>query len=235
MKPWRLIEAESLRSTRKLVDSFQEQDVLEQLVARSERSAYPGEEGEELHDLLSAPFREPPLAHGSRFGKRTERGVWYGSESARAAFAEVAYYRLVFLEGTTAELSPIMVELSSFRVSVHSDRGIDLTSPPFDAWLEVLTSKTDYAPTQALGSAMRQDEVEVFRYVSARDTGGGTNVGLFSPRAFAAKRPRELQAWICVVMRSGVEVALKDHLSRRELFFPRTQFEVGGVLPAPAA
>lgn len=235
IKLWRAVDAEAALATRKLVDSAGEQETLERLIEASERAAYPPEEEpEDLHPLLATPFRHPPLAHGSRFGARHERGLWYGSERERTAFAEVAYYRLLFLDGTTADLRPILIELSIFRAPVHTERGIDLTRPPFDDWRDELASKTDYAATQALGGDMRRDGVEAFRFVSARDLEGGVNCALFTPRAFAARRPGGFRSWICVTERSGVEMALKDPLGSRVYYFPREDFEVDGALPLPA-
>ncbi len=234
LKPWRAVDAEAVVSTRKLVDSIQEQEVLEQLIDGSESSSRPVAAGRGLHPLLLSPFRQPPLPHGSRFGRHHEQSLWDGSESERTAFAEVAYYRLLFLAGTAADLPPVLVELSSFRVPIHTERGVDLTLAPFDAWNEALTSRADYSATQVLGSDMRRDGVEAFRYLSARDVEGGSNCGLFTPRAFAAKRPGQFRSWICVAAPTGVEIALKDHLRRRSYHFPREYFEVEGELPAPA-
>src|SRR3954463_15070833 len=91
VSPWRVVEAQHQLSTRKLVDSAEEQMLLEDLI---ERSKPPATAGTRLHYLLATPFRYPPLRHGSRFGSRFVRGIWYGSETRRTAFAEVAYYRL---------------------------------------------------------------------------------------------------------------------------------------------
>ena len=49
------------------------------------------------------------------------------------AMAETAYYRLVFLEGTTADLSPLTVELSAFQVDVRTRAAVDLLRPPFSS------------------------------------------------------------------------------------------------------
>jgi hypothetical protein len=183
---------------------------------------------------LFTSFRYPPLRHGSRFGSRHERGIWYGSETLRAALAEVAYYRLLFLEGTQADLAPLDADLSAFDVRVKTQRGIDLTAKPFDCWRSELASKTSYAATQSLGSAMREAGVEAFRYVSARDAAGGINVGVFAPSAFAARRPRRLQAWHSVATRDVVEFSKRDYFSREVHRFPREQFLVRGSLPSPA-
>jgi hypothetical protein len=173
LDPFRVVESQHQISTRKLVDSDAEQLVLEQLI----ETAKPPDPtpSARLHYLLSTPFRYPPLRHGSRFGTRYERGLWYGSETRRATFAETAYYRLLFLEATAADLGTVQVGLSVFRVRTRTRRGIDLTTAPFDRFQGSLVSKTSYEATQALGSAMRRGGVEVFRYRSARDVAGGTN------------------------------------------------------------
>ena len=94
-----------------LVTVVAEQQLLEQLIeeVKPRVRARTGR----LHYLLFTPFRYPPLRHGSRFGARSEPGIWYGSESQRAAFAEVAYYRLLFLEASSANLGALEVELTA--------------------------------------------------------------------------------------------------------------------------
>lgn len=231
-EPWRVVEAQHRISTRKLVDSDREQALLEDLL---ESVKPPLAEGEHLHYLLFTPFRYPPLPHGSRFGSRWEPDIWYGSESLPAAFVEVAYYRLLFLEGTDADLGAVETDLSAFRASVATPRGIDLSRPPFDRWRATLASKTSYTATQPLGTAMREAGVEAFRYVSARDPDGRLNVGVFTPRAFAARRPKGLQTWHSIATRAAVEFAKLDYFERATLRFARDTFLVRGVLPHPAA
>jgi RES domain len=233
LRAWRVVESQSMISTRKLVDSLEEQALLEELVDRVKPPlpAWPKLKG--LHFLLSTPFRHPPLRNGSRFGTRFEPGIWYGSRGLGTAFAEVAYYRLVFLEGTTAKLTAIQVELSAFRAEVRTLRGVDLTKPPFDAHVGAISSKTHYDVSQALGLAMRASGVEVFVYESARDRERGSNVGLFVP-AFAAKTPSLPESWLCRAERQRVEITKKDLLKRRQLVFARAEFLVDGKLPSPA-
>jgi hypothetical protein len=230
-EPWRAVEAQHQISTRKLVDSDEEQAVLEEVL---ERYKPPLAEGGRLHYLLFTPFRYPPLRHGSRFASRRERGIWYGSEALRTAFAEVAYYRLLFLEGTAADLGRLETDLSVFSVRVRTRRGIDLTAAPFDRWRSVLASKTSYRATQPLGTAMREAAVEAFRYRSARDAEGGVNVGVFTPKAFGARRPRRLQTWHCLAARSFVELSKRDYFERNTYRFCREELLVRGELPHPA-
>src|SRR5688500_4494435 len=90
-EPWRAVESQHQVATRKLVDSDAEQQVLEDLI---ESAKPPLRTTGHLHYLLFTPLRYPPLRYGSRFGTHHEPGIWYGSETIRAVFAEVAYYRL---------------------------------------------------------------------------------------------------------------------------------------------
>lgn len=227
---WRVVEAQHLIATRKLVDSDAEQAVLEELLEAQK----PPAPDTQLHYLLFTPFRYPPLARGSRFGGRWERGLWYGAEELRSAFAEVAYYRLLFLEGTHADLGLVEADLTAFRAPVKTKRGIDLARAPFDRWRDALASPTSYAATQPLGTAMRDSGVEAFRYRSARDVEGGVNIGVFSPRAFGARRPRDLQTWHAMATRALVEISRRDYFVREGHRFPREQFLVRGSLPRPA-
>jgi hypothetical protein len=229
---WRVVEAQHRIATRKLVDSDREQAVLEELL-ESAKPPLPADAAS-LHYLLVTPFRYPPLTYGSRFASRWQRGIWYGSERIETALAEVAYYRLVFLEGTEADLAPLETELTAFTAAVATSRGIDLASSAFERWRAVLTSKTSYAATQPLGAAMREAGVEAFRFLSARDAGGGVNVGLFTPAAFGAARPRGLQTWHSIASRAGVEFSKRDYFERASYRFPRDLFLVRGALPHPA-
>jgi hypothetical protein len=231
LSPWRAVEAQHHVSTRKLVDSIEEQILLEELI---ERAKPPAVANDRLHYLLSTPFRYPPLRYGSRFAGRHERGLWYGSETRRTVFAEIAYYRFVFLEGTGADLGAVTTQLTAFTVRVRTTRGIDLVSPPFDVHRRAISSPARYAASQALGAAMRAAGVELFRYVSARDAEAGVNVGLFSPSVFGNAKPRALETWHCTATRDRVEVTKRDYFERATYAFERASFLIDGLLPAPA-
>jgi hypothetical protein len=146
----------------------------------------------------------------------------------------VAYYRFVFLDGTTAHLGEVTTQLSAFRVNARSRRGVDLVRPPFEASRKVIASPANYAETQALGAAMRSAGVELFRYPSARDRLGGANVGAFTPLVFGKSRPRDFQTWHCSATRDVVELAKRDYFGRDLHVFPRSAFLVRNALPAPA-
>jgi hypothetical protein len=227
----RVVESQHQISTRKLVDSDAEQQLLEQLID----AAKPPERAPRgLHYLLFTPFRYPPLRYGSRFGKRQDPGIWYGAEELRTAFAEVSYYRLLFLEGSTADLGLLEAELTSFTVLAKTARGVDLTREPFASYADLLRNPSDYRATQQLGTDMRNDDVEVFRYLSARDAENGVAIGIISPAAFGRRQPKSLETWHCVATRQRVEFVRRDYFARASLSFAREQFLVAGALPAPA-
>lgn len=213
------------------MDSDAEQAALEAVL---DAHKPPVRRGAGLHYLLFTPFRYPPLRRGSRFGARHEPALWYGSESVRTALAEVAYYRLLFLEGSRADLGLVETDLSAFQVPVKTRRGVDLTAPAFARWHARLASKTSYAATQPLGAAMRAAGVAAFRYASARDSEGGVNVGLFTPDAFAARRPRVVETWYCAATRAAVECQRRDYFAAAAFRFTREAFLVRGTLPHPA-
>ena len=224
---WRVVEDQYLFSTRKLVASDAEQRVLEELLEASKPEAVP----RGLHYLLSTPFRYPPLTRGSRFRTRADAGVWYGSREARTAFAEAAYSRLLFLEGT-AGIDSLELDLSAFRAGYDSTRGVDLTRAPFSAYRDAISSPTSYADSQPLGREMREAGVEACLYDSARDP-AGVNLALFTPRAFSARKPSAPESWRCVAPPLFLEVMKKDVFRRASHRFERGQFEVDGKLPAP--
>ena len=230
LEPWRVVEGQHQVSTRKLVATDAEQALLEELI----ETVKPGRlAGGRLHYLLATPFRYPPLRHGSRFGGRFEQGLWYGAASLDAAFAEVAYYRLLFLEGTVADLDGVETELTSFRARVRTERGADLTAGCFAAHRAELASPTSYVASQATGTDMRAAGVEAFRYPSARHR-DGVCVAVMSAGAFARRKPHALEAWHCIASRARVEMRKRDYLKRVSFAFARETFLVAGALPAPA-
>ncbi len=230
-EPWRVVEAQHRVSTRKLVGSDAEQAVLEDLI---EGVKPPDRTDGVLHYLLATPFRYPPLRHGSRFSGRHEPGIWYGAETLDGAFAEVAYYRLLFLEGTAAELDGVATEVTAFRADVRTDRGVDLAAGCFREHRAAIASAASYRSTQALGEAMRGAGVEAFRYPSARDPAGGVNVGVLAPSAVGRRAPRAFETWHCVATRARVELRKLDWFGRRAVAFERETFVVDGRFPAPA-
>lgn len=189
----------------------------------------------EWNYLLFSPFRYPPLRYGSRFGGKHEPSLWYGSQQLPGALDEVAYYRLVFLHDSEADLDYIAVTLTAFEVELSADRSIDLTITPFDAHHATISSPEDYHASQALGTAMRQAGVQAFRYFSARCPAKSINVGVFTPRVFKPKHPKTpFQNWECLANRDGVEFRRQTQNGTELQAFPLSTFTVSGTLPLPA-
>jgi hypothetical protein len=228
-----VVEAQFRNSTRKLVDSDEEQRVLEELLDTRAKLPVPaGFEG--LHYLLYTPFRHPPLPNGSRFGTRRERGILYAARELPTVFAEVAYYRLVFLEGTSAALGAIHVDLTAFSFGIAARRGVDLSAPPFRACESAISSPLSYDAAQRLGAEMREDGVEACLYVSARARGRHLNLAVFE-NVFRPAHPFDEERWGCTASRERVEFRAARMLGREESHaFDRAQFLVAGKLPAPA-
>jgi hypothetical protein len=136
---WRAVEAQHQVATMVLVDTLDEQALLESLLEAS-KPPLP-DAMRSLHWLLFTPFRYPPLPSGSRFRGPAEPGVFYGADERRTACAELGYWRWRFLNDSPAldALGPIAQTLFLTPVA---GRGIDLRLPPFDAmraaWLHRL-------------------------------------------------------------------------------------------------
>jgi hypothetical protein len=146
----------------------------------------------------------------------------------------VAFYRFVFLAGTKAELGDVQTQHTAFTAKVRTREGVDLTVPPFSRHRGKISSPMDYQTSQQLGSEMRGAGVAAFRFFSARWR-DGTNVGLFTPDAFASRQPIDSQSWICLVRSNAAMFARSAGARHRQVIeFDRTDFLVNGILPQPA-
>lgn len=232
----RVVEDQSRSATLDLVPAgdLDAQRLLEELLEEHKPPVPAGEQFEGLHFLLFTPFRYPPLRHGSRFGQRHERALFYAAEQLRSAFAEKAYYLLLFASQTEAKLEPHVSTCTSFEAAVKTRRCVDLSAPAYASMQRKLRSPTRYTFTQQLGSQLRAAGVELIRYVSARDPESGLNVALFEP-VFARKQPSALRAWRCVNQSEGVAFQAKHSFSPEEYRFSVADFLVKGRLPSPAA
>ncbi len=228
----RLVESQGQVATLQLVDTLEEQALLEELLETSKPRMPPP--AEPLHYLLKTPFRYPPLRWGSRFGRRHEPSLFYGALKLETAMAESAFYRFVLWEGmaTPPPSGRILSEHASFEARFQVQKGVRLHLPPFREHA-ALTDPQDYSVTQGLGSAMREAGIEAFEYRSARCPQGGINVALFVPSAFTEKRPRNLMPWLCET--TAEYVAFKHaQVPDSPRLYRREQYLVDGRLPHPA-
>ena len=219
---WRVVEAQHVVSTVKLVDTLAEQERLEELLEESKPPVPP--ECRHLHYLLSTPFRYgAPYPRGSRFRRAgITPGVFYASQTVSTAVAEMTFARLLFFAESPATPWPSNPsEHTAFQVRFRTNTGLDLTAAPFDGERARWTHPTDYARCQDVADAARDGGVEAIRYPSARDT-SGVNIALLTCAAFSGAAPLERQTWRLHLDAGGVRAlcAFPD----RRLAFDRHSF-----------
>jgi len=188
-----MVEAQHIASTMKIVDSKDEQDILESLLESGKPPLPAGID--DLDYLLATPFRYAPRHHGSRFRAATDPGVYYGAESVRTAAAELGYWRWRFLQDAV-ELDRIEpVAHTAFSVDI-STTAIDLRQPPFDQDRTVWTHPADYAGTQGFARVGREAGIGGIVYESVRDPEPAWCLALLQPSGFAMKHPHpDSQTW----------------------------------------
>ncbi|WP_407051068.1 RES family NAD+ phosphorylase [Methyloraptor flagellatus] len=220
---WRLVEAQHRVSTLKLTDTIAEQVLLEELIEATKPVVPP--ECRYLDFLLATPFRYgAPYPVGSRF-RRAGRtlGVYYAAEAPRTAVAEMAFYRLLFFAESPETPWPSDAgEYTAFSAALATDRLLDLTAEPLCSDEVLWTDPTDYSACQALADEARGADVDVIRYRSVRDPGGGANLAILVCRAFARPAPIERQTWRMRLSASGVQALCE--FPKQAIEFPRDAF-----------
>jgi hypothetical protein len=217
---WRVVEAQHVVSTMALVDTLEEQALLERILDDS-KPALPVE-CVGLHYLLFTPFRHGALhPDGSRFRRAgLTPGVFYASQAIATAVAEMAFWRLLFYaRSPTIPWPENAADYTVFSVR-YAGKGVDLTRPPLDAGAAEWSDPVNYAPTQALADTARAAGAQVIRYPSAR--AAGRNVALLTCAAFRSKEPEERRRWKLHVGPSGAR-AIGEQPDER-LAFDRAAF-----------
>lgn len=232
---WRLVESQQKAATRKLVDSLGEQIILEEMI--EETKPILPDHYFDLHPLLYTPFRYPPLPYGSRFGHQFEPAIWYGSLELTTAMAEKAFYQFHFLRGSKAEFGLISVPLTAFSVNIKTRSGIDLSKGLFAKYTNAISSPISYDVSQALGSDMRDANIQAFLYQSARDLNKNVNAGIFSLSAFSHRTPNKnsMQSWLCTVDNNVIEFSRTSAIDAAVYCFLQRDFMIDGKLPYPAS
>jgi hypothetical protein len=190
-----MVESQSRVATLKLVDTLEEQALLEAELEGSKPLVPLACAG--LDYLLATPFRYAPYPRGSRFRRaRQSEGCFYAAEHVETAVAEEAFYRLLFfLDAPHARLPANPQERTAFRVPAEMTRAVDLTVPPFERDAAVWEHPTYYDPCQALADEARTAGIEAIRYRSVRDPNRRANLALLSPVVFRATRPEVFETW----------------------------------------
>ncbi len=197
-----MVEAQHVASTMKIVDSPDEQDVLEALL-ESNKPALPLA-AEPLDYLLATPFRYPPLPGGSRFRVGIDPGVFYGADTVATAGAELGYWRWKFLHDAVDldRLEPVAHTAFCAQVETWT---VDLRKAPFDRDAARWMHPTDYHDTQAFARVAREAQVGGIIYASVRSTVPAWCLALLSPEGFAQRKPlHATQTWWLAVTPDGV-------------------------------
>lgn len=192
---WRVVEHQYTVSTRKVVDTLDEQSLLEDILEETKPAYPPAAAG--LHYLLKTPFRYPPSPFGSRFRRPHDgHGVFYCAEAIRTGLAEFSYWRRRFIGASPGTPLPKTQEsLTVFSIAYRTPLRLDLTWPPLDADRSLWTHPEDYTATQALAEEARRGGIELIRYESVRDPEHGVNLALLDPAAFDGITPVVQQTW----------------------------------------
>ncbi len=225
----RVVESQQQVATMSLVDTHEEQELLEQLLEENKPKIIP----QEKHYLITTPFRYPPLLYGSRFGEKHFPGIFYASEKIETCFSECAYYRFLFIEGMEnfPESKKINTQHITFWVTINTANAIKLQNYPFTQYQEI-TSPNNYTNSQQLGTDMRESGIEAFSFVSARDHAKGINFGVFNQNAIISTTPYRINHWQCTTSQNSV--IFYDHISNSSCEFSKNQFMINNILPAAA-
>jgi hypothetical protein len=198
---WRAVEAQHVVSTMALVDSIEEQHVLERLLDDT-KPAIPAAAAH-LHWLLFTPFRYPPPPGGSRFRGPNDPGVFYGADAIRTACAELGYWRWRHLLDSPALNAMPTKPQTVFQVKIKID-AVDLRAKPFARDRRHWTDASDYSRCQGFGRTARAAGVGAIRYESVRDPKHDACCAVLTPAAFASANPLEQQTWMLSVARDRV-------------------------------
>ncbi len=225
---WRAVETQYETSTRKIVDTAEEQEELEFWLDQSKPSYPPGTE--KLNYLLKTPFRYyPPNPQGSRFRRPGDRnGVFYASEHIRTALVEIAYYRLRFFKASPGTPFPRNQEqLTLFKTAYKTSMGIDLTREPYVKQRKKWVHGSNYDATQKLADRASINNIEVIRYESVRDIEKSANIALLIPGAFVVNKPKSQQTWFLYISEKEINCTRALVKKSEDVWaFPRKHFGI---------
>ena len=192
---WRMVEGQHVVSTMALVDTLEEQAVLEE-VLEATKPPVP-EECRHLHYLMYSPFRYGVYPSDSRFRRKGRTpGVFYASEHPLTAAAETVWYRFRFFDAAPGvPLPATAADFTAIAVQVATPFALDLTEPPYLARSAEWTEPDDYRACLSFSEEARNAGGEAIRYTSVRDPEARANLAVMTCRAFAGREPAARQGW----------------------------------------
>lgn len=198
---WRGVEAQHAISTMRLVDSADEQELLEGILEKSKPPLPADAEGR--HFLISTPFRYVSN-WPSRFRGPSEPGIWYGAERVDTVCAEVGYWRWRFLcDSEGLREHSLVLQFTLFQAKV-SGMQIDLTMSPWRRADRQLMHKSDYATCQWLARESRARGIAWIQYASVRDGKHGKCAAVLDVNALSLPRRLVLQTWEAKIQMNSV-------------------------------
>jgi len=218
---WRAVEAQHVVATMALVDTLDEQHLLERLLEEGKPAITEG--AAHLHYLLFTPFRYAPPPGGSRFRGPNDPGVFYGADEVRTACAELGYWRWRHLRDSPALPAMPTRQQTVFRAKLDSAT-VDLRAPPFARDRATWTHPSDYSGCQRFGTVARAAAVGAIRYESVRDPRHGGCCAVLLWQAFARPAPVDQQTWMLSVTRERVVWQRSDAIRAQEFEFPAAAF-----------
>lgn len=226
---YRIVESQEKVATMRLVDTLDEQSLLEQIIDNSK----PIDLYSSRHYLISTPFRYPPLEYGSRFGTTLEPSLFYGAHSINTMLHETAYYSFYFQSGMTTPFSePIINHKTSFQVTVDETQYLNLVDINDTEFQDKITNKADYNYSQSIGGVMREIGVLAFSYTSARDPNQGLNMGVFDINSIKGDPFCELQ-WEIKQSVDNIVFYCKNEPTQ-SLQISINTFFLDGIIPSPS-
>lgn len=236
VEAWRMVEDQTRSSTRSLIDTTKEHEVLENILEKNkpkftlygDEAAFKG-----LHYLLFTPFRYPPLTNGSRFGGQFERNLFYASIDLTTAITEKAFYRLKLLLDGEGNIGNKAIAYTAFKINFNIHSCIDLTKKPFSDYKEQISSPISHKDSQVLGKDLRENDVIACISSSARCKNDGKNVNVFSPKAFGDNREIEktFKSLSCYQTKQSVEFYFDQKVGSKSIIFNAEDFFVDGKFP----
>lgn len=201
MKAWRGVEAQHAVATMRLVDTRDEQEMLETLLEQSKPPAPAMKAPKNF--LLFTPFRYRP-PHPSRFRKGGTPGLWYGAEELYASCAEVAYWRHRFvLDSAAFAKGDVVTEHTFFQAAINGS-AVDLMAPPWVAARAAWTHGSDHTHTHALAEAAAARGVQWIHYESVREPGSRCAAVLDVEALDIVANGTTQQTWHCKANRASV-------------------------------
>jgi len=222
---WRLVEAQHIVSTTKLVDSRDEQEQLEQILEATKPPVPP--ECQHLHYLLSTPFRYGRYPWDSRFRRMGETpGVFYGAEDPITAVAETVWQRKIFFEGSPGTPLPRQPGIyTAFSVTIQVPAAIELTEPPMASDEALWTDPVDFSACLDLADRVRAEGGELIRYTSVRHPEGSPNIAVLTCQAFGSAVPIQSQTWHLFLRPGRTQVRREYPKVSLEFKFGETRLE----------